>query len=171
MDDFQLETHIVGIVDGYIQPLLEKLAVAFQSTEQGTAEETPREKQAADAVMYQEGDLLEATEVGALLNCDVSIVYELCYMGKLKWFSLKGAVPRSKRGKKGFRILKSSVQDYIATSIAENSKADDPPLPMQGESEAAVLLPVIEAKKTRARQLRPGRSKSRVVLPAPGQRR
>jgi excisionase family DNA binding protein len=105
------------------------------------------------------GENLQAKEVAASLNCHVSTVYELVEKGRLRAFSLMGRTAKGKRGKKGLRILASSVRDLIASGL---NKADEPPPP----EEVAIPPSAVTPPPRRS-----GRSKSRVVLPYPGQSR
>jgi excisionase family DNA binding protein len=104
---------------------------------------------------------LTAEEVATYLKCHVSTVYDFANGGRLKAFSLTGNTNKNKRGKKGLRILASSVDDLVATGLAER----EPARPVQPEPQP-VPLPHPQATTQRPRS-----AGSRVTLPRPGRSR
>ena len=103
--------------------------------------------------------LLTAKETAGLLNCHVSTVYELANRGQLKAMSLTGRGPGRKRGRKGLRILASSVAEFIAAGVSDwYTTVCAPPPCVPATSEPPSPPPA-------KRSVRSGRS--RVFLPRP----
>jgi hypothetical protein len=107
------------------------------------------------------GPLLIASDVATYLKCNVSTVYDLVNVGRLKAISLMGNVDRKRRGKKGLRILASSVDELVTLGLEERTG----PGPSPGEtSKPSPALP-----RPPSRPTRPDRARgSRVLLPYPG---
>jgi hypothetical protein len=118
------------------------------------------------------GELLQAKEVAAWLNCHVSVVYDLWDMKLIKGLYLKPQPKKSKRGKKGLRILASSVRDYIQAGVQEHSNGDRANEPPPHVEEA--VLPSPKPERTMGPR-QPGQkfqpAKSKVTLPYPGRSR
>jgi excisionase family DNA binding protein len=112
------------------------------------------------------GKLLTAEEVAAYLRCHVSTVYDLVRGGRLQGFSLTGNTQRNKRGKKGLRILASSVNDLVTNGLNELARpVRYPPSLAETEPVAVTALP-----RTKTRPTRPSRGRgSRVMLPFPAE--
>ena len=106
------------------------------------------------------GPLMTAREVGDYLRCDVSTVYDLVHRGRLRAISLTGNMDPHKRGKKGLRVLASSVDELITVELA-GQKSDVPAAPAEPEP---VVMPSREPVRRSPRAAR-----SRVMLPRPGQ--
>lgn len=110
------------------------------------------------------GRLLTADEVANYLRCHVSTVYDLVSRGRLKGFSLTGNIDKNKRGKKGLRILSSSVDDLVAGGLNEMAgtvRVEPNPPPPEPVGVALPLPPEPWA-------MPPARRRgSRVVLPLP----
>jgi excisionase family DNA binding protein len=111
------------------------------------------------------GELLTAEEVAVYLKCHVSTVYDLVNRGRLKGFSLTGNTQKNKRGKKGLRILATSIDDLVAKGLEERTEQRGGELPHARPEPAVAALP----PPVKPRVMKPARDRgSRVVLPFPG---
>lgn len=126
------------------------------------------------------GCILKAKQVAEWLDCHVSTVYDLLEQDRLRGFSLTGRTEKGTRGRKGIRILASSVRAFIASGIEEFGKGDQAgqSSPARVEQGTTIHPPVsndvtkpAQSTPNRPRQPEQGRPKSRVVLPYPGQTR
>jgi hypothetical protein len=111
---------------------------------------------------------MSAKETSASLGCCVDTVYEMVEDGRLKGFCFSGKpfVRKGTRGRKGLRILATSVDDFVAAAIrvtavttAEQEVSVPPPAAIPS-LQSSVKKPLATAK-----------SKTKVVLPYPGQKR
>jgi len=114
------------------------------------------------------GDILTAQEVAGLLRIEKSKVYDLFDAGELQGFRIPSRSQKSanRRLRQAVRIFKWSAEYLIQCNL--NRPNHQPLSPPPAEAQPAAALP--QPKKPKAVPA-PARSKSRVVLPYPGQNR
>jgi hypothetical protein len=105
---------------------------------------------------------LDAREVAGLLHFHVDTIYEMVAEGRLIGFTASGQpfVRDGKRGRKGLRILETSVQVYIEIATAQATARREAPI-TPPPAAATLAAPKPKAKA----------AGSRVVLPYPGRTR
>lgn len=109
------------------------------------------------------GHLLTADEVAGYLKCHVSTVYDMVSKGRLQGFSLTGNTDKHKRGRKGLRILASSVDDLVTRGLHEQTP------PVEATTSPAAVQMALARPAPTPRPTTPARAQgSRVVLPFPG---
>jgi hypothetical protein len=117
------------------------------------------------------GTFVNAEQVAAFMGWSKETVYQLADVGKLRALCSDGGPYRrrkGKRGRRGVRILASSVAELIM-SAADPVRSQPP---AQVEPEAASLpRPALGDRHQPTRPRTTGRSKSRVALPYPCQSR
>src|SRR5262245_31303624 len=118
------------------------------------------EKGKQDSKAGEPGDILQAKDVAAWLACHVSTVYDMFEKGTLKGFCL-GRAEKGKRGRKGLRILASSVREFISSQMGPTA----PAVVEQEEPVEPETVLLTKPPAARSRLSRP--SGSLVALPPP----
>jgi hypothetical protein len=116
------------------------------------------------------GPLVDADQVASFLGWSVETIYQLADKGKLQGICSDGTLYKrrtGKRGKRGVRILTSTVRQLLAPAVEEPAP---PPAPATVQPEAALPFPTPK-KITKPPQAGRGRSRSRVSLPYPSKSR